>query len=153
MAHARAEVMASVWVEGWAEAPLFSEYNRRTGNSTFRQRLEFAGYAIPIGGQGPEGFTRFDTEETAQYLLGQGLKGPRLVTTRYYEAEAATEENAFQATLDGALQQALDSALAAVPQGSKVLGSRTDYVYENGSILVRVFIETLVNIAVETPVS
>ncbi len=153
MAHARAEVMASVWVEGQASAPLFAPVSRRTGNTAAWQRLEFAGYTVSISGHGPEGFARFDTEETAQYLLGQGLKGPRLVTTRYYEAEAATEENAFQAALDGALQQALDSALAAVPQASKVLGSRTDYVYENGSILVRVFIETLVNIAVETPVS
>ncbi len=153
LTHARAEVMASVWAEGRAEAPLFTAKNRRTGNTTARQRLEFAGYTVPIGGHGPEGFALYDTEETAQYLLGQGLKGPRLVTTQYYEAVSATEEKSFQAALDKSLQQALNSALAAVPQGAQVLGSRTDYVYENGSILVRVFIETLVNIAVETPVS
>ncbi len=153
MAHARAEVMASVWVEGRAESPLFAAMNRRTGKTAAKQRLEFAGYAIPIGGQGPEGFARFDTEETAQYLLGQGLKGPKLVTTRYYETGEATAEKNFQTALDGALQQALESALAAVPQGAQMLGSRTDYVYEDGSILVRVFIEILVNIAAETPVS
>lgn len=151
--HARAEVMASVWMEGRGIAPLFLSKSNRTGNVAQRQWLEFAGFVLPIGGQGPSGFERHDTEETAQYLLGTGLKGPRLVTERYYEAYRAIEEKDFDAAMAKALRQALDGALAVVPDGSRILGSRTDYDYSDGYIIVRVFIETLENIAVETPLS
>jgi similar to stage IV sporulation protein len=151
--HARADIMASIWYEGQGSVPLFVEKSLRTGTIIVRKRLEFAGYMLPVGEQEPPGFEQYDTEESADYLLGQGLKGPKLVVTRYYEAHRVAEESNFDAARQEALLQAVDGAGSALPQGVEILDSRTVYDFVDGNIIAKVYIETLENIAVEAPVN
>jgi similar to stage IV sporulation protein len=149
--HARADVLASVWYEGRGSSPLFQESSIRTGKVAERRMLEFAGFSLPVGEQGPPGFDQFETVETVQYLLGQGLKGPKLVVTQYYEVHKASAESDFTEAMQSALQQALNRTGEIVPQGAQILESRTDYSFIDGDIIAKVYIETQENIAVETP--
>lgn len=150
--HARADVMASIWYEGRGSVPLFTEKKLRTGAFVENSRLEFAGYVLPVKQQGPPEYPYYDTEEQTYYLLGQGLKGPRLIVTRYYEAYGIFEEADFEKAKQEALLQAVNQANALVPQGAGILDSRTDYGFTDGAIVARIYIETLENIAVEQPI-
>lgn len=149
--HARAEVMASIWYEGQGSAPLFKTQSLRTGAVVERQRLEFAGYVLPVGEQGKPDFGQYDEEVTSAFLLGE--KGPKLVTTRYFEAYRVSEHQDFEKARETALLQAVGMTDALVPKDVKVVGSRTDYSYEDGNIIAKVYIETLENIAVEKKIN
>lgn len=147
--HARADVMASVWYGGEGSAPLFTAAARRTGKMWERRTLEFAGYTLPAGPADGQAFERYEEETRTHYLLGGGMKGPRLVVTTYYETVEAARTNPFEDAKQAAFLDAVNEARALVPEGAEVLDSRTLYSYEDGSIVAKVYIETLQNIAVE----
>lgn len=149
--HARGDVLASVWVEGQGSAPLFSGKNIRSGEVSRRQWVEFSAIVIPIGPQELAAYESFEQEQTASWLLGPGLKGPRLITVSRYEAYPSTEERNFSSALEKALGQALEQATAKVPKTAEILDSRTVYDFTDGNIVVKVYIEALENIAEETP--
>lgn len=147
--HARADVMASVWYGGDGSSPLFTAAARRTGRTQERRTLEFAGYRLAAGPAGEPAFERYEAQTRTLYLLGGGMKGPRLVVTTYYETVEATQSHPFEDAKRAAFLEAVGEARASMPESAEILDSRTLYSYEGGCVVAKVYIETLQNIAAE----
>jgi similar to stage IV sporulation protein len=150
--HARADVLAGVWYEGRGSAPLFTETGMKTGARAETRVLEFAGYALAMDGDGEPPFEDFDISMRPYYLLGAGLKGPRLNVTRYDEVQRYPGEADFAGAKEAAFLQAAAQANAYLPQDAEIIDTRTDYSFDGANIIVKVYIETQENIAVESPI-
>lgn len=149
--HARAEVWAGVWYEGRGSAPLFMERGMKTGEHSEARELEFAGYSLGVDGGEPS-FEDFEASQRTYYLLGAGLKGPKLRVARYDEVRIYRDEQDFAAAREAAFLQAANEANAQLPPGAKIIDTRTDYSFDGTNIVVKVYIETQENIAVESPI-
>lgn len=150
--HARADVYAGVWYEGRGSAPLFAEKGMKTGESAKSRAIEFAGYMLPVEEGATPPFEEYDAGEQTYYLLGPGLKGPKLNVTKYDEVYRYFDEQDFEAAREAAFLQAENSAQALLPQGAPIIDTRTDYIFDGTNIIAKVYIETQENIAVESPI-
>jgi similar to stage IV sporulation protein len=149
--HARADVFASTWVEGKGSALLFSEKVERTGEACERRRLECAGYIIPIGEQGLPAFEDYEITENVYYLLGDSRKGPRLVVTRYEEVRRSAEARDIEQARQEAQDQAEQQGNAALSDSSREIDRHFVITMDKDTVLARLYIEILDNIAVEAP--
>jgi len=152
LVHARAEVLAGVWYEGRGSAPLFVEKGMPTGAAEETRALAFAGYALPVDGGKELTFADFTTEQKDYFLLGPGLKGPKLSVTRYAEVRKTMDETDFSQAREAAFLQAQNEASAQLPQGAQIVDTRTVYGFDGTNIVAKVTIETQENIAVESPI-
>lgn len=149
--HARADVYASVWLEGRGSAPLYEELVHPTGRFAQTRRLEWAGYrlALDTGGEAP--FDDYETTVEAVPLLGVGKKGPMLLVTTY--EEVTRERQALDA--DIAREQAMDQAeqdmQAQLTPDAQVVERHSQVDSTEDQVSVRLFIEILENIACEAP--
>ncbi len=148
--HARAEVLASVWAEGRGDAPLWQENSVRTGRSVRRWDLTVGPWCWPLGGQDAS-FARYDTQVREYYLPGWGEKGPKLVVTETLDVLRLVQERDPQTVREEVLAQAAAQAAEALPADANVVERRVVYAVHDGTLTARVYLETLVNIAQETP--
>lgn len=150
--HARADVLAGVWYEGRGSAPLFSQQRMKTGATAEYRVFEFAGYSITLdGGEAPP-FGEYTSERQTYYLLGPGLKGPKLAVTSFYEVRGYTGTEDFSQARESAFLQAMNGVTAQLPQDAQIVDTRTDYSFDGANIVAKVYIETQENIAVESPI-
>ncbi len=148
--HARAEVLASVWAEGRGDASLWQESSVRTGRSVRRWELTVGPWYWSLGGQEVP-FARYDTQVREYYLPGWGQKGPKLVVTETLDVLRLRQERDPQTVREEALAQAATQAAKALLADANVVERRVVYTVHDGTLTARVYLETLVDIAQETP--
>lgn len=149
--HARADVYASVWLEGRGSAPLYEESVQRTGRFARTRRVECAGYTLPLDAGGTPPFDDYETTVTTAPLLGIGAKGPMLITTTYDEVRRERVPLDAQLAKEQAMDQAEQDAQAQLAPDAQVVEQHFQIDTSNDQVSARLFIEILENIACEAP--
>ena len=149
--HARADVFASVWLEGRGSAPLYEELAEPTGRFAQARRLEWAGYQLPLGSGGEPPFDDYETTVEAVPLLGIGSKGPVLIVTTYEEVTRDRRPLDADMAREQAMDQAEQDIQAQLAPDAQVVEQHFQVDTAADQVSVRLFIEILENIACEAP--
>ena len=97
-------------------------------------------------------FDDFETTENVYYLLGRGMKGPKLIITHYVQVRRSAEQRDPEQAKQEALNQAEQQGNASLPKDCREIGRHVLFTMEKDAVLARIYIEVLENIAVEAPV-
>lgn len=150
--HARGEVWARVWYEGYGEAVLLERERVRTGRRSTVWTLRVDGQTVLRVGRSSIPFEDYELETAKQRPGERIIRFPvELITESTYEIEHHTHELTREQALDLAAERARVLAELQLPVGVKVVSVSILEVDTGPSdtAAVRYVIETVENIAVE----
>jgi similar to stage IV sporulation protein len=150
--HARADVFASVWLEGRGSAPLYEETVQPTGRFAKVRMLQCAGQVLELDKGGELPFEEYETSVTKIPLLGIGGKGPFLVVTTYDEVWRMRVPLDPELARQQAMDQAEQEAAALLTPDTNIVEQHFQVDSTEDRVSARLFIEILENIACEAPV-
>lgn len=148
---ARGQVLARVWYEAEAEAPLTVTREVSTGRETTRRYLRWGDWSFRLSGRGEIPYRQY-RKEVLLWLPPEwrGTTLPlSLMVVRYHEVVGRAERRSPEEALRSAEQEALEKALAGIPVTARLVSRETRVVSRSRhSIRVAVTVETEEDIAV-----